>query len=443
MMQRSLRLRLLAGGGVAIFIALAIAWAAMGYLFERHAQRQIEADLVARGVGIISTLYTDAEGATAIDPLPSDPRFSAPASGLYWQVQGEGVLLRSRSLWDETLVSPGAASTSEWTTGQAAGPFDQRLVFVERRVQLDAQSPQLTVLLGADRAAVTTAREAFGRDLALFLGLLWLVLALAAWAQVELGLRPLEDVRAALAGMRKTATARLAQNDYPTEAAPLANAINDLATARERDLEQARRRAADLAHSLKTPLAALAAQSRRAREAGASDAADGLDRAIQAASQAVERELARTRAAANPGGDANGHAVIKRVLQVIERTEAGARLTIENLVSTDPMPVGEDLLIELSGPLLENAAKFARTRIRVSGGGAALAIEDDGPGLDEAQAAEALSRGKRLDEAGDGHGLGLAIANELAQASGGVLELSSSELGGLKVALRWPTADSR
>lgn len=439
-MQRSLRLRLLAGAGVAIFVALAIAWAAMGYLFERHAQRQIEADLTARGVSLISSLYTDAEGATAIDPLPADPRFSAPASGLYWQVQGEGVLLRSRSLWDETLASPGTASAAEWTSGQSAGPFDQRLVYVERRVQLDPQSPQLTVLLGADRAAVTAAREAFGRDLALFLGLLWLVLALAAWVQVELGLRPLEDVRAALAGMRKQAAARLAQNDYPAEAAPLANAINDLAAAREHDLEQARRRAADLAHSLKTPLAALAAQSRRAREAGATDAADGLDRAILAASRAVDRELARTRAAASPGGDANGHAAIAKVLQVIERTEAGSRLTIENLVSSAPMLVSEDLLIELAGPLLENAARFARERIRISGGGQSLVIEDDGPGLSEAQSEEALSRGKRLDEAGDGHGLGLAIANELALASGGALALGRSELGGLRVELRWPAS---
>ena len=75
MMQRSLRLRLLFGATIAIFVALAIAWAAMGYLFERHAQRQVEADLTARGVGIMSTLFTGPDGATAIDPLPSDPRF--------------------------------------------------------------------------------------------------------------------------------------------------------------------------------------------------------------------------------------------------------------------------------------------------------------------------------------------------------------------------------
>jgi signal transduction histidine kinase len=274
--------------------------------------------------------------------------------------------------------------------------------------------------------------------LALFLGLLWLVLSLAAWIQVELGLRPLEDVRAALAGMRKQATARLSQSDYPAEAAPLANAINDLAAARERDLERARRGAADLAHSLKTPLAALSAQSRRARDAGATDAADGLDRAIVAANRAVERELARTRAAASAAGSANPHAAIAKVLQVIERTEAGARLNFENAVAMTPAPVSEDLLIELTGPLLENASGFAQSRVRISGGGPALSIEDDGPGLNEAQMEEALARGKRLDESGDGHGLGLAIAHDLAQASGATLTLGRSDLGGLKVDLRWP-----
>lgn len=438
MMQRSLRLRLLFGAAVAIFVALAIAWAAMGYLFERHAQRQVEADLIARGVGIMSTLYTDPAGATAIDPPPSDPRFSAPASGLYWQVGGDGVLLRSRSLWDATLTIPRAANAAEWTVGQMAGPFDQQLIYVERRVQLDPQSAPLTVLLGADRVAVATARQAFGRDLMLFLGLLWLVLSLAAWAQVGLGLRPLEDVRAALSGLRKHASARLAEGDYPTEAAPLANAINELATARENDLEQARRRAADLAHSLKTPLAALTAQSRRAREAGASDAADGLDRAIVAASRAVDRELARTRAAASAGGDANGQAVIRKLVQVIERTEAGSRLVMENTVSGEAMPISEDLLMELAGPLLENASRFARERILIGGGGRSLSIEDDGPGLNDAEAAEVLSRGKKLDEASEGYGLGLAIAHELAQVSGATMTLSRSALGGLKVELAWP-----
>ena len=278
-MQRSLRVRLLIGGAFAVFVALAVAWAAMSVLFERHLQRQVAADLTARGLEVIATLGPNLEGALSVLSPPSDPRFGAPASGLYWQVYGEGVLLRSRSLWDATLATPGPPRADEWTNGQMAGPYEQRLVYVEREIRLDAQSAPLTVLLGADYQTVQTAREAFARELGLFLVLLWAVLSAAAWVQVELGLRPLEHVRAALGALRNQASARLSERDYPTEAAPLANAINELAETRERDLEQAKRRAADLAHSLKTPLAALSAQSRRARDAGATDAADGLDRA--------------------------------------------------------------------------------------------------------------------------------------------------------------------
>ncbi|MGE0739989.1 MAG: sensor histidine kinase [Hyphomonadaceae bacterium] len=437
-MQRSLRVRLLAGGACAIFVALAVAWAVMGVLFERHVQRQVEDDLIVRGMALISALGFTADRAVDASPLPADPRFAAPAGGLYWQVSGDGVLLRSRSLWDQTLASPAPARPDRWTTGDMGGPFDQTLVFAERTIQLDPQGAPLTVLLGADHARVTEARDAFRRDLGLFLAVLWIVLAAAAWVQVELGLKPLEDVRAALASLRKQASARLSERDYPAEAAPLANAINDLATAREQDLEQAQRRAADLAHSLKTPLAALAAQSRRAREAGAGDAADGLDRAIAAARRTVERELARTRAAASRGAaSSNGRTVIAKLIQVIERTESGARIAFENDLLDAAYPVSDDVLMEMAGPLLENAAKFARARVRISGDATRLAIEDDGPGLSDTEAQAALARGKRLDESGGGHGLGLAIAHDLAQASGAHLHLGQSSLGGLSVQIQW------
>lgn len=439
MIARSLRLRLLLGAACAIFAALAVAWLAMSYLFERHIERQVEADLGARGLEVIAALYRDPNGAYAIDPAPSEPRFNAPSSGLYWQVSAGGVQLRSRSLWDETLPAPAERSTARWVEGTAPGPFGQELLYVAREVQPDADGPRFTVVVATDRAELRAARAAFSRELGLFLVLLWAALAAAAWAQVELGLRPLEDVRAALGGMRKQASVRLAESDYPTEAAPLANAINDLADARERDLEHARWRAGDLAHSLKTPLSSLSAQSRRVRESGAGEAADGLDRAIAAARGAVERELVRARAAASrENATADGRAAMAKLIQVIERTEHGARLAFENGVGNSPYPVGEDLLLEMVGPLLENAARFAATHVRVEGDGAVLAVEDDGPGLNESEALAVLERGKRLDESGDGQGFGLAIAHELAQASGAVMTLTRSALGGLRVEIAWP-----
>lgn len=440
-MQRSLRVRLLVGAACAIFAALAIAWLAMGYLFERHTLRQVEADLSARGMGIISTLTRTPEGAYTLERQPTEPRFGAPASGLYWQVSGENVLIRSRSLWDQRLAAPTLRDPGGWTGGTMAGPFEQSVFFVAREVQPDAGGPRLVIVVAADRANVSAAREAFAQELAVFLLLLWLTLSAAAWIQVQLGLRPLEDVRAALGGLRQHASARLEERDYPAEAAPLANAINELAAARETDLDQAKKRAADLAHSLKTPLSALAAQTRRAREAGAVDAADGLERAIAAAGAAVERELARTRAAASRGAaSANGRVAVAKIVQVLERTERGAAVKFENEISETPYPIGEDVLLELTGPLLENAARYAASKVRISGDGRTLIIEDDGPGLSDEQAAEAMQRGKRLDESGNGHGLGLPIAHDIAQAVGAELTLSRSTLGGLKVDVVWPTS---
>ena len=101
------------------------------------------------------------------------------------------------------------------------------------------------------------------------------------------------------------------------------------------------------------------------------------------------------------------------------------------------LPLGEVALLELAGPLLENAARYARLRVRVSGDRARLCIDDDGPGLSGAEIDEALGRGKRLDEAAQGHGLGLAIARDVAELSGGVLTLDRSPLGGLRSQVQW------
>lgn len=430
---------------LAILAALAVAWLAMTWLFERHIVRRETAELTRTGQVLVAGLRLEPNGAPVVEATLPDPRLSKAAGGLYWQVSTHVGSERSVSLWDQALKPPVGTSSGDWASRIAAGPFDDRVLLVERSVRPDRGGPAVLIQVASDEKTLRAARREFGRDLALFLAGLWVVLSAAAALQVTLGLSPLARVREDLSRLRKSPSARMSE-DHPREIAPLAEAINALAEAREGDLARARRRAGDLAHSLKTPLAALSAQSRRAREAGAVEAADGLDDAIAAVGAALEAELARARAAAAReaafAAETAPLAVAERLVAVLERTAEGERLMFDvEIPDSLKVPASEDAVTEMLGALIENAARYGRRQVRISAvpmaDGPALFVEDDGPGMDEGRAEAALARGARLDEAGPGHGLGLAIVRDLAETSGALLRMDRSDLGGLRAAIVW------
>lgn len=446
MIGDSLRLRLLAAGAVAILIALVLAGIGMGWVFQRHIEQREAAALIRDGTLIIGGLRVDAAGRPVADTQPGDDRFGEAGSGLYWQLATAKGSAHSESLWDQSLPVAAGVGRRAWRIRHVPGPFGKSLLIVERRIlSTDSVEPVL-VQVATDDAPLHDARREFDREMALSLALLWLFLVAAAYVQVSLGLRPLATVRRQITRLQGNPAARLPAN-HPREIAPLTEAINALADSREADLNRARKRAGDLAHSLKTPLAALAAQSRRAREAGASEAADGLDRALTAIRATLEAELARTRAAAareaGRSRAADVETLVENILTVVERTEAGERLIFEVDLPDDlDVPVAADDLTELLGALIENAARHARHRVRVAGGMASdacvLTIEDDGPGLGREASEAVMARGSRLDEAGPGHGLGLAIVGDLMQATGGTITLDRAAMGGLAARLTWP-----
>jgi len=442
-MRASLRWRLLAGAGVAILFALAIAWFLMTLLFERHLERRLETEMTRDALALVGGLNLDAQGQPQLTDEPNDARLRKPAGGYYWQITTQAGVLRSRSLWDSALPVPKNSPADHWRLQRQPGPFGEPIVVLDRQLVVESDRPPVIAQLAQDSAPLSTARSEFGRELAVFLAVLWLVLMVAAWLQVSLGLRPLARVRGHLAALERDANARLPPANV-REVQPLVDAINSLAGVREKDLELARRRAADLAHSLKTPLAALSAQSRRAREAGADSAADGMDRSIAAIDRVVDAELTRTRLARLGqvrGASANVLAVAERVVNVLEHTEKGEQLLFAvEAPATLQLAIEEEHLSEILGALLENAAKYAHRQVRLSAeagpGWSRLQVDDDGAGIAPERRDEALARGARLDQSG-GTGLGLAIARELVEANGGQLHLSQSDLGGLRVTAEW------
>ncbi|RYY27164.1 MAG: HAMP domain-containing histidine kinase [Sphingomonadales bacterium] len=443
---RSLRLRLLAAAGLTILAALALAGIGLTYMFERHIEHREALSLEAKAHELLAGLTIDAAGRPHVDPYPSDNRFNRPAGGLYWQISTPLGSMHSPSLWDQSLNRAVQVPSEHWAARRSPGPYSHGLLIIERFVRPDTSNRAVLVQLATDDDALVKARAEFGREMLASLAILWVVLMLAAYAQVSLGLRPLARIREELDRLRRNPEARLT-SDHPAEIGPLIDAINALAEARASDLARARTRAANLAHSLKTPLAALAAQSRRARDAGATDAADGLDRTIAAASATLESELARARAALARDTRASSRAIlaIDNVISVIERTDAGSRIPIEVLVPEDMIvPVAATDLMEMLGALVENAVRHAHGRVRITGEATAdhltLSVGDDGPGLSGDRVELALARGERLDEAGPGHGFGLSIVKDHVEATDGELQLASSDLGGLEARLRWPTA---
>lgn len=447
MRRRSLRIRLLANAAAATLVALGLAGTGITFLFSRHIERREAVSLTAKAQELLTTLRLDPDGRPVVAQRPSDSRYAKPASGLYWQVSAPTGSLHSRSLWDQSLPRPKQAIATEWTLRRTAGPFGHGLLILERVVRPDTTNRVVLVQFATDDEALKTARSEFEREIALSLALLWLVLVAAAYVQVMLGLYPLRRVGRELDRLLRNPAARLS-SDHPQEVQPLTAAINALADARAADLDRARKRAGDLAHGLKTPLAAMAAQSHRARQAGAIQAADGLDRVIASASATLEAELARARAAAVRIAGTDKAAYIAQVVDdlvaVIERTAKGEQIVFQvDLPESFRVPVSTGDLTEMVGALLENAVKFATRRVGITGitDGLAsiLCIGDDGPGLPEGRSDDALIRGGRLDEAGQGHGFGLAIVHDLVAATEGTIDLGVSPLGGLAVSLRWPT----
>lgn len=436
--NRSLSLRLLFFAGTAIALALIAAWLVLGLLFERHAERQLQTELERHGLALIAALELGPDGRPLLREEPADPRFTRPASGLYWRIGAPAGELRSRSLWDGALPLPPRMGGRGWRAFNAKGPFEAHVRVAARHVRLDPGGADLLIEVAADRRPVATARVAFGQESAIFLAVLWLALAAAAWLQVRLGLQPLGRVGKQVHAMTRRPEARLEQHGHPVEIRPLTEAINTFADRRAEDVEKARQRARDLAHALKTPITALRLQIDTLDPATAREMAHSLS----LLAGAVEGELART----GPLPEHQSTAVrplADRVLAVVARTPDGGRLSLDNRLPADlTIPMSAEAVLETLGALIENAARHARSTVRIAGGrddrGCWITIADDGPGIPEALRGAVLGRGVRLDERGARHGLGLAIAQDFVTASGGALTLEDAPERGLCVRLYWP-----
>ncbi len=265
---------------------------------------------------------------------------------------------------------------------------------------------------------------------------------------VRRALAPFESLRAGLSSVRDGRGTRI-EGGYPAEVQPLVDDLNALLEDRERALARALATAGDLAHGLKTPLAVLAQEAEQAGAAGHHDLAATLRQLVERMQRQVDHHLARARATATAGGAPGLRCAVlpsvEGLVRTMRRLHAGRELAFD----VDVAPAHEvrgrrEDLEEMLGNLLDNACKWASTRVAVSSSlddaKLLLWVDDDGPGLDPSLRAQVLRRGVRADERVRGSGLGLAIVSDLAELYGGSVALETSPLGGTRARLQLPCA---
>ncbi|MBJ7376336.1 HAMP domain-containing sensor histidine kinase [Sphingobium sp.] len=373
----------------------------------------------------------------------ADQRFLEPNSGLYYQISAKGHEdWRSRSLWDRALKVPAEHHDRHLHTYDSKQFPGEDLRVMERTVVLPGSDTRWLFMVGQAREGLDAQIKTLRSTLFNSFALLALGLFMLATLQTIYGLRPLRKVRLEIIRMRDGHKSRVTE-PMPAEVLPMVEELNALLAHNERQAEEARTHAGNLAHALKTPLTVIM----NAATAKAPDLGDAVIREATTMRRQVDHHLARARAVGRRGAAQSRADVwpsLTAVERAVQRLYPDARVDMDGYKDAAVRVERQDL-DEMLGNLIENAAKYGGgsvfATVARAGGMVEILVEDDGMGIPETERVRIFDRGVRLDSGKPGTGLGLAIVRDVAEIYGGTVALEESEdLGGLLVRLRLPAA---
>ncbi len=441
---RSLVTRLL----LASMILLPLTLGATGWYLERAHRSALDAATVERLQLQVIALIAQAEVDEGFSmPLrPLEPRLAQLNSGLYAMVtdRNDQLLWLSPSAnFMEAPVATLAAGVPVLRAGashdsEGEGLFRHAYQVVWELAPGEEWALQFIV------AETTAPRDAdlatYRQQLLLWLGTTMLLLFSAQLAVVRWGLMPLRHLSHAIKDIEAGSSVDL-QGPWPAEVRPLVDNLEALLAGEQRRRARLRNTLADLAHTLKTPLAVLSSADPEAdtypqlRNEQISRMQEVIAWQLQRASGGQGRPLQRV--AISP--------LLERLRSTLLKVYAERNITLAIHCPTEARFQGDERdLLELMGNLLDNACKYGRHRVLVTvigpgdGEDLIITVEDDGDGISPELRDVLLQRGARADTRREGQGIGLALVRELVESHRGLLEIEQSSLGGAQVLLRFP-----
>lgn len=440
--MRSLQTRL----GVGLLLSLVVVFVVLWYGVS-SAIRLLSEDYIASRLGhdaetLLAAISIDTQALPTLEATRVDAVYRRPFSGHYYEIRTSKTVTRSRSLWDQTLSAP-LLATGEQQLTHLIGPQEQPLLMLAAGFRM--QDTELTVAVAEDLTPVENNIAVFQRRFAVTALVVLVVLIAIQAIIVRSSLRPLgqlqEELRDLERGERDSLSTRV-----PTEVAALVNEVNHLLGVLGERLGRYRNAFGDLAHALKRPLTVL--HQLRGNEVlrAHPELRDTITNQVESMQRTIDRVLQRARLAGGglPGAHFSASEDLPALVDALAHMYGSTQIQlVDDLVDNVALRLDREDVLDLLGNLVENACQWSAARVRLSArdqdASLVFEVEDDGPGVAHAEVADLMRRGTRADETKQGHGLGLAIARDIAEHYGGTLELATShDLGGLRAIVHIP-----
>lgn len=413
---------------------MATAWFVHGLLLERMSQEFLESRLKDE-VAFLEHHIRQADG--QIDNLQTGDYFEEVFHHAF-AIQSPTQTVISPQVW-HPLLSPLLESDQQDSFQvHSVGPFNAPFDILVYRKSFVINHIPITVIVAEDMRALQNSQTELHTWTAIVSILLILLLAGVIWLGITLSMRPVVSLQAALKKLQSGEISRI-NVQTPEEFQPLVQQLNQVLDSLDQRLERSREALANLSHSIKTPIAAVRQVLEDTSRPLDNNLRHEMGARLSDIDRQLEAEMRRSRFAGPQLGKSAGPVKQARdLLWMLGRLYPEKSFELStSLTEESRWPIEEHDLNEILGNLLDNAGKWATECVELSleqhNCLAQIIVTDDGSGVAESERILLGQRGLRLDEQTPGHGLGLAIVQQIVAQYEGQVFFSSGAKGGLKV----------